>query len=47
MADRLNAQMQNQIAELQKVDRSHRCEVIADLQRLRAAGELMAEGAEV
>ncbi len=43
----VNADMQRQIAELQQTDRRYWRDIIAELKRLRAAGELMPEGEKV
>lgn len=46
-ATSVNADMQRRIAELQQADRRYWREVIAELKRLRAAGELRPEGDKV
>jgi len=43
----VNANMQRRIAELQQTDRRYWRDIIAQLKRLRAAGELMPEGDKV
>jgi hypothetical protein len=43
----INADMQQRMAELQQADRRYWRDIIAELKRLRAAGELMPEGDKV